>query len=156
MLQRRNCLSQKSCSCFREVDNVGLIEPARLTMGDGLVASGALSESLRLKMQLVLQNPLPALHRTTGLEISTGNYRLTTAHYRQITGIYDFHYKGCLSLLAIYRQGWSIYRRLPPLMKNYRHVGNAVMKSCTSSCEVFEYLLRKERNSFKKRALKIS
>ena len=34
------------------------------------------------------QNPLPAPHRTTGLQIITGNYRLTTTHYRQITGIY--------------------------------------------------------------------
>ena len=41
-----------------------------------------------LEMQLFPQNPLPALHRTTELQIITGNYRLTTAHYRQITGIF--------------------------------------------------------------------
>ena len=40
------------------------------------------------EMQLFPQNPLPAPHRPTGLQIITGNYRLTTAHYRQITGIY--------------------------------------------------------------------
>ena len=40
-------------------------------------------------MQLSLQNPLPGPHHTTtGLQIIIDNYRLTTAHYRQITGIY--------------------------------------------------------------------
>ena len=84
-------------------------------------------------MQLFPQNPLPAPHRPTGLQIITGNYRLTTAHYRQITDIHMTYYKGYLPLPAIYRQRWSIYRRLPPVMKYYRHVGNAVMKSCTSN-----------------------
>ena len=46
---------------------------------------------------------------------------------------HGFHYKGFLPLPVIYRQGWFIYRRLPPVMKNYGHAGNAVMKSCTSS-----------------------
>ena len=41
-----------------------------------------------LEMQLFAQTPLPAPHRTTRLQIITGNYRLTTAHYRQITGIH--------------------------------------------------------------------
>ena len=59
------------------------------------------------------------------------NYRLITAHYRHL---YGFHYKGCLPLPAIYRQEWSIYRRLRPVMKNYRHAAdNVVMKYCTSN-----------------------
>ena len=36
-----------------------------------------------LEMQIFLQNPLPAPHRITGLQIITGNYRLTTAHHLQ-------------------------------------------------------------------------
>ena len=65
------------------------------------------------------------------------NYRQLPADYGSLPAdyrhLYGFHYKGCLTLPSIYRQGWSIYRRLPPIMKNYRHVGNAVMKSCTSN-----------------------
>ena len=41
-----------------------------------------------VEIQLFPQNPLPAPHGTTRLQIFTGSYWLTTAHYRQITGIY--------------------------------------------------------------------
>ena len=61
------------------------------------------------------------------------NCGLLPANYRHLYGL---HYKKCLPLPAIYRQGWSIYRRLPPAMKNYRHAGNVVMTSCTSSGDV--------------------
>ena len=64
------------------------------------------------------------------------NYRQLPADYSSLPAnyrhLYGFHYKGCLPLPVIYRQGWSIYPRLPPVMKNYRHVGNAITKSCTS------------------------
>ena len=40
-----------------------------------------------VEMQLFPKNPLPAPHRTTSLQIITGHYRLTIAHYRQITSI---------------------------------------------------------------------
>ena len=46
------------------------------------------NETKRLEMQLFPQTPLPAPHRTTGLQIITGDYRLTMTHCRQITGIY--------------------------------------------------------------------
>ena len=69
------------------------------------------------------------------------NYRRLPADYDSLPTnyrhLFGFHYQGCLPLLAISRQGWSIYRRLPPLMTNYRHAGNAVMKSCTSKRNVF-------------------
>ena len=39
-------------------------------------------------MQLFPQNPLPAPHHITELQIITGNYRLTAAHYSQIADIY--------------------------------------------------------------------
>ena len=47
-----------------------------------------LADASTLEMQLFLQNALPAPHHTTGLQIITANYRLATAHYQQITGIY--------------------------------------------------------------------
>ena len=84
-------------------------------------------------MQLLPQDPLPAPHRTTGLQITTGNYRLTpvmTGKLPASTILHGFHYKQCLPLPAIYRQGWSIYHRLPPVMENYRHAGkrgNAIL-----------------------------
>ena len=92
--------------------------------------------SFGLEMQLFPQNPLPAPHRTTGLQIITGNYRLTTARYRQITGIY------MVFTINVYRYrrftnkvGVFTHCRLPPVMKNYRHVGNAVISSCTSTSD---------------------
>ena len=65
------------------------------------------------------------------------NYRKLPVDYGSLPvnyrHLYGFHYKECLPLPAIYRQGWSIHRRVPPVMKNYRHAGNSVMKSCTSN-----------------------
>ena len=49
---------------------------------------GAVSGASSVEIQLFHQNPLPASHHTTGLQIITGNYQLTTAHYHQITSIY--------------------------------------------------------------------
>ena len=66
------------------------------------------------------------------------NHRQLPTHYGSLPAnyrhLYDIQYKGCLPLPVIYRQGWSIYHRLPPLMKNYRHVGNVYnnMKICCS------------------------
>ena len=65
------------------------------------------------------------------LQIITGHYRQTLAHYRQITDIYV--YMAFTVLPAIYLQCWFIFHRLQLVMKYYRHAGNVVMKSCISS-----------------------
>ena len=53
------------------------------------------NEVYLIEMPLLPKKPLPSLHRTTKLRITAVSYRLTTAHYWQITGmyVYDFHYK---------------------------------------------------------------
>ena len=94
-----------------------------------LVFSNIMNGSV-LEVQLFPQRPLPTPHRTTRLQIITGNYWLDTVRYRHL---YGFQYKWCWPLPAINRQVSSIYRKLPPVMKHYWHAGNVVMKSCTSS-----------------------
>ena len=66
----------------------------------------------------------------------TNNYRRLPAHNGSLPAnyrhLYVFQHKGCLPLPEIYRQRWSFYHKVPPVIKNYRHAGNVIMKSCTS------------------------
>ena len=97
------------------------------------------SPSVQTRDATFLQKPItgtaPHHQLTNNYRQISADYDLLPANYRHL---YGFHCKGCLPLPAIYRQGWSIYRRSPPVMKNYRHAGNAVRKSCTSSRDTIE------------------
>ena len=85
-----------------------------------------------VEMQLFSSKPITG---TATHHRIVNNYRQLPADYGSLPAnyrhLYGFHYIGCISVSAVYRQGWPIYRRLPAVMKNYRHVGNMVMKSCT-------------------------
>ena len=77
-------------------------------------ATGRALLGCSVEMQLFPRNPLPAPHRATGLQMITGNYRLTTAHYRQISGIHlaltinVYHYRQFTDKAALFA---TDYRR---------------------------------------------
>ena len=82
--------------------------------------------------------PKKSITSTASHHRIANNYRQLPDDYGSLPAnyqhLYGFHYNECLPLPAIYRQDWSVYRSLSPVMKkNYLHVGNEVMKSCTSS-----------------------
>ena len=69
---------------------------------------------------------------------TANNYRQLPADYGSLPAnyrhSYGFHYKRCYRYWRFTdKAGLFTYRRLQPVMENYRHAVNAVMKSCTST-----------------------